>query len=46
MQVPKLSFDFDYKLKGNILVLNLDGQGKGQIEAGKKRTITSSLHLV
>ncbi|KAM8704964.1 hypothetical protein ACLKA7_009425 [Drosophila subpalustris] len=35
MQAPKLSFDFDYKLKGNILVLNLDGQGKGQIEADK-----------
>lgn len=33
--VPKLSFDFDYKVKGHVLALNLNGQGKGQFEAGK-----------
>ncbi|XP_034486913.1 uncharacterized protein LOC117791308 [Drosophila innubila] len=35
LNIPKLSFDFDYKVRGNILVLNLNGQGKGQFEAGK-----------
>ncbi|ALC45588.1 CG14258, partial [Drosophila busckii] len=33
--VPKLRFEFDYKLKGHVLALNLDGQGKGSFEADK-----------
>lgn len=37
--VPKLSFDFDYKVKGHVLALNLNGQGKGQFEAGKNLDI-------
>ncbi|KAH8311342.1 hypothetical protein KR044_005733, partial [Drosophila immigrans] len=32
LSVPKLSFDFDYKLKGHVLLLNLNGQGKGHFE--------------
>ncbi|XP_030370409.1 protein takeout [Scaptodrosophila lebanonensis] len=30
---PKLRFEFDYKVKGHILALNLNSQGKGYFEA-------------
>ncbi|EDW67424.1 uncharacterized protein [Drosophila virilis] len=31
--VPKLRFEFDYKVKGHVLALNLNGQGKGYFES-------------
>lgn len=34
LQIPKLDFDFDYKIKGNLLHLNVDEQGKGHMEIG------------
>ncbi|EDV92788.1 uncharacterized protein LOC6563211 [Drosophila grimshawi] len=31
--LPKLRFDFDYKVKGHVLALNLNGHGKGGFQA-------------
>ncbi|SPP80559.1 uncharacterized protein LOC117583730 [Drosophila guanche] len=33
--VPKLRFQFDYKLKGHVVALNLNGHGSGYFEAEK-----------
>ncbi|KAH8358407.1 hypothetical protein KR093_000042, partial [Drosophila rubida] len=35
LYIPKLRFDSDYKVKGNVLLLNLNGQGKGFFETEK-----------
>jgi len=34
--VPKLRFNFQYKVKGHVVALNLNGHGNGYFEAGKK----------
>ncbi|XP_043655029.1 circadian clock-controlled protein daywake [Drosophila teissieri] len=33
ISVPKLRFNFDYKVKGHVVALNLNGHGKGYFEA-------------
>lgn len=42
LYIPKLSYDFDYKMRGNLLVLNLNSQGKGHFECDK---LTAVLEL-
>ncbi|XP_060648516.1 uncharacterized protein LOC132786111 [Drosophila nasuta] len=39
LSIPKLRFEFDYKLKGHVLLLNLNGQGNGFFETEKITTL-------